>query len=242
MDEIRKGITEFYGNDVISSPNFSRIVSQRQFQRLKSLIDQGTSEDPQSVIVCGGETDATQKYIAPTVIDNCSHDSPLMSSEIFGPILPIIRINSIDQAIDFINDREKPLAIYLFSRSSAAIERVKLETTSGALLVNDTLLHAVVQDLPFGGVGESGIGAYHGQRSFEIFSHKKAYLRRSFYLSQIDRLRFPPYSNTHLKWLVAIFERPYSANLVTRTVREIIALIVFLSSFILNFLLKYFAK
>jgi len=216
VSEIKKGIVEFYGSDASVSPHYSRIVNLRHFQRLKAIINADSSNEddakkstrqPCDVIVCGGEMDEDNLYIAPTVIDHATVDSPSMKEEIFGPVLPIITVASLSEAIGIVQSRAKPLALYLFSRDSQAIARVKDETSSGAITVNDTIMHAGVSTLPFGGIGESGMGCYGGKSSFETFSHEKPVLERSFIGARFDSLRFPPYTESQRGWFKWIAER-----------------------------------
>jgi aldehyde dehydrogenase (NAD+) len=142
-------------------------------------------------IVFGGETDAESRYIAPTVIELASLDVPAMQSEIFGPILPVVTYQHISEAIAIVNQGSKPLALYLFSRDRNLQKRVLAETSSGSACINDTVLQFVVPTLPFGGVGSSGMGKYHGKASFDIFSHYKSVLYRSLAIE--INLRYPPY-------------------------------------------------
>lgn len=186
LEEIKSCITKFYGKDPASSPDYPRIINQSQFQRLSKLLD---GEE----VLVGGETDAQQRYIAPTVIDNVSLDSPLMEEEIFGPILPIIDYEHIDEALDIINSRPKPLALYLFSKDKDLQTKVLTSTSSGGVCLNDTFLHLAVNELPFGGVGNSGMGNYHGFASFNTFSHQKSVLRR-YFLFDLN-WRYAPYKD-----------------------------------------------
>jgi aldehyde dehydrogenase (NAD+) len=174
---------------------FQQIVNERQFRRLKSLLDERTGH-----VVAGGDTASTS--IQPTIVVDADRDSELMKGEIFGPILPVLAVRSLSDAIDFINAREKPLAAYIFSRSKATRERVFAEVPSGGATANHTLMHVLAPQLPFGGVGESGIGAYHGKWGFECFSHRKSTLVMR---SRPDlRMIYPPYSEREkklLRWL-----------------------------------------
>jgi aldehyde dehydrogenase (NAD+) len=138
----------------------------------------------------GGETDASDLYIAPTMIDEPPLDALIMQEEIFGPILPVIAYDDLDEAIELINSRPKPLALYFFSRDPGEQERVLRRTSSGGVCLNSTLLHESSATLPFGGVGESGLGAYHGKASFDTFTHYKSVLRQRLPLD--DAIR-PPY-------------------------------------------------
>jgi aldehyde dehydrogenase (NAD+) len=184
IEKIQKCITEFYGAQPANSPDYGRIIDRKQFDRLVALLADGK-------IVFGGETDAESRYIAPTVIELASLDVPAMQSEIFGPILPVVTYQDISEAIAIVNQGSKPLALYLFSRDRNLQKRVLAETSSGSACINDTVLQFVVPTLPFGGVGSSGMGKYHGKASFDIFSHYKSVLYRSLAIE--INLRYPPY-------------------------------------------------
>ncbi|WP_228899402.1 aldehyde dehydrogenase family protein [Streptomyces sp. DH1] len=160
-----------YGADPARSTEYARIVNERHFDRLTGLLDSGR-------VVVGGGSDRSRKYLAPTVLADVAPDAPVMREEIFGPILPIVTVPGLDEAIDFVNDRDKPLALYVFSESDGTRERFAAETSSGGLGHGLPLAHLTVSDLPFGGVGESGMGNYHGRYSIETFSHRKAVLKK----------------------------------------------------------------
>ncbi len=197
---IQKAIKEFYGEDPSKSIDFPRIINQRHFNRLKNYLGSGK-------IVTGGETNEADKYIAPTILDNVTADSLIMQEEIFGPILPILEYNTIEEAIQFINERPKPLALYVFSKNNAIVEQVLTQTSSGGSCVNDTVMHIANSQLRFGGVGDSGVGSYHGQFSFDTFSHRKSVFIKS---NLIDiPLKYPPYSGETkfklIKWLMEWF-------------------------------------
>ncbi|MGW2636949.1 aldehyde dehydrogenase family protein [Streptomyces sp. NPDC001348] len=164
-----RAVDALFGADPAASPEYGRIVNERHFDRLSALLDSGR-------VVVGGGSDRTGKYIAPTVLADVDPKSPVMQEEIFGPILPIVTVSDLDEAIGFINDRDKPLALYVFSESSVTRDRIAAETSSGGLGYGLPLAHLTVSDLPFGGVGESGMGNYHGRYSVETFSHRKAVL------------------------------------------------------------------
>merc|ERR1711916_131029 len=154
-----------------------------------------------------GETDKAKRFIAPTVLDNVDLKSPLMTDEIFGPLLPLIEYETMQDAVDFINAREKPLALYIFSNNSQSVKFVESRTSSGAFSVNDCLMHAAVAGLPFGGVGHSGMGAYHGKHTFNTFTHPKAVLKKALALEIANELRYPPYTDTKLSILMAVMGR-----------------------------------
>ncbi|MEG4035645.1 aldehyde dehydrogenase [Microcoleus sp. S36b_A4] len=184
MAAIKTAIHEFYGDDPQTSPDYSRIINQRQLDRLSGFIKDGE-------IVVGGEVKPEDRYIAPTVLDRVSWDSPVMQDEVFGPILPVLEYYDFGEAIAQINARPKPLALYLFSKNKEKQERVLRETSSGGVCLNDTVMQVGVKDLPFGGVGDSGIGSYHAKASFDTFSHYKSVLQKSFLLDL--KWRYAPY-------------------------------------------------
>ncbi|MBD1909702.1 MULTISPECIES: aldehyde dehydrogenase [unclassified Leptolyngbya] len=186
LEQLQTTLQQAYGEDPSQSADFGRIVSDRHFARVSSLLNSGT-------IVAGGITDASQRYIAPTILDNVAPDSPVMQDEIFGPILPVLEYDDLGEAIAFINQRPKPLALYVFSRQAAVQQRVIQQTSSGGVCINDTIMHIGVSELPFGGVGDSGMGRYHGKAGFDTFSHAKSILTKPFWLD-LD-WRYPPYAN-----------------------------------------------
>lgn len=164
-----QAVETLYGSEPAMSPEYGRIVDERHFDRLSGLLESGR-------VVTGGGSDRATKYIAPTVLADVDLKAPVMREEIFGPVLPIITVADLDEAIAFINDRDKPLALYAFTESDATRRRLAAETSSGGLGFGLPLAHLTVSDLPFGGVGESGMGNYHGRYSIETFSHRKAVL------------------------------------------------------------------
>lgn len=184
-------IKKSYGDDIQRSEHYPRIINQSHLHRLSSYLEEGN-------ILFGGKTDATDNFIEPTLLENVAEDSKVMTDEIFGPILPIIEYDNLNEAIKFINNRPKPLALYMFSKNDKKVQRVLDETSAGGVTINDTLLHIANPHLPFGGVGDSGIGAYHGQLSFDVFSHMKSVLRRTFLVD--DPVRYAPYK-LKINWL-----------------------------------------
>lgn len=191
LAKIAACVQELYGADPRQSEDYCRIISDRHFQRLSQLIDRDR-------VIMGGQIDSTQRYIAPTIMDNVTWDDPVMHDEIFGPILPVLTYTNLEGAIAQINARPKPLALYLFSQNPTTQEQILRKTSSGTVALNDTVMQVTVPGLPFGGVGDSGIGAYHGKTSFDIFSHHKSVLKRPFWLDL--KLRYPPYAGK-LKWV-----------------------------------------
>ncbi|NKQ54221.1 aldehyde dehydrogenase family protein [Amycolatopsis sp. K13G38] len=175
-----------------------RIVNSRQFDRLAGLLSATGGS-----VALGGGTDPAARAIEPTVVVDPAPDSALMSEEIFGPILPVLGVNSLDDALRFVNSRPKPLAVYLFSRSGRVREKVVSETSSGGVVVNHVAMHCLAPQLPFGGVGDSGMGAYHGRWGFETFSHRKAVLAKP---SRPDpKLVYPPYTPGKLRLMKRFF-------------------------------------
>ncbi|SEC34740.1 aldehyde dehydrogenase (NAD+) [Streptomyces sp. 2231.1] len=166
-----RAVESLYGTDPAASPEYGRIINERHFDRLSGLLGSGR-------VAVGGVSDRTAKYLAPTVLADVDADSPVMREEIFGPVLPIVTVAGLDEAIAFINDRDKPLALYVFTESDETRARIAAETSSGGLGYGLPLAHLTVSDLPFGGVGESGMGSYHGRYSIETFSHRKAVLSK----------------------------------------------------------------
>eukprot|EP00127_Corallochytrium_limacisporum_P006271 Clim_evm15s224 gene=Clim_evmTU15s224 len=195
--ELKNAITVFYTEDPGSSGDYGRIATNRHFERQVRMIE-GQKQD----VVLGGEYRATDRYVAPTVMAHVDPASEVMQDEIFGPILPMIDCESIDEAITFINDRDKPLALYIFSGNKVNIQQVLDYTSSGGAVVNDTLIHAAIKELPFGGVGPSGVGGgYHGDHSFNVFSHQKAVAARSEGGEWLTNTRYPPLINSTLDWV-----------------------------------------
>ena len=186
---LRDTLLKRYGKDPKASPDFGRIVNERHTERIAGLIAGGGYEE----IAYGGESDVSQKYIAPTVLTGVKPDAPVMQEEIFGPVLPIISFSDISEPIAAINAGHKPLALYVFSSDKDTVERVLSETSSGGAAVNDVLMQVMNGELPFGGVGESGMGAYHGEAGFQTFSHRKAVYYRPSFFKDPSLLR-PPYT------------------------------------------------
>ncbi|HPE17705.1 MAG TPA: aldehyde dehydrogenase [Tenuifilaceae bacterium] len=166
IKKIGESINTMFGEDIESSKFFPRIVNQQAFDRLEKLVQHGR-------IRFGGQMNRDKKFFAPTIIDKIEHDFPIMQEEIFGPILPVIEFEHIDQAVHYINSNDKPLAFYYFGKNKDAKEILR-RTTSGGGCINDTLMHITNHRLPFGGVGNSGIGKYHGEQSFHAFSNSRA--------------------------------------------------------------------
>lgn len=185
-EAFRAAVIELYGDDPATSPDYGRIVNGRQFERLAALLGAGST-------VVGGQTDAATRYVAPTVLADVPRDAPVMREEIFGPILPIVTVSGPDEAIRIINEGDKPLALYVFSENPRIRKRFTTETSSGAIGFGVPAAHLAVGGLPFGGVGDSGSGAYHGENSLRTFSHEKAVLSKSLKPDTL-KLIYPPYT------------------------------------------------
>ncbi|MEY9950783.1 aldehyde dehydrogenase family protein [Leifsonia sp. EB34] len=184
--ELGNAVRALYGDDPADSPDYGRIVNDRQFARLTGLLGSGTT-------AVGGQSEAASRYLAPTVLVDVPRDSAVMGEEIFGPVLPIVAVDGLDDAIAFIRAGDKPLALYVFSERREVRRRFLTQTSSGAVGFGVPAAHLAVGGLPFGGVGESGSGAYHGRRSLETFSHEKAVLSKALAPDTLQ-LIYPPYT------------------------------------------------
>jgi aldehyde dehydrogenase (NAD+) len=183
-------IRKFYGHEPKLSPDYGRVINQRNFDRLMGLLSSGKA-------VVGGQTDASERYIAPTVLVDVSPDSPIMQEEVFGPILPVLEIESVEAVIEWVNSRPRPLGLYVFADDLSVAERILDATESGDAAINDCTIHPLVPELPFGGVGNSGMGKYHGRWGFEAFTNARGVLYHS---AKIDPgVRYPPYAKHTLE-------------------------------------------
>lgn len=171
--KMKEALIATYGMDAQQAINYGRIVNAREFDRVAAILERDAAK-----IVYGGKTDSEDLYIEPTILDNVSWDSAAMEDELFGPILPVLEYRELDEAINMINRRPKPLALYLFTENKAVEEQVLSRISFGGGCVNDTIMHVTNSYLPFGGVGDSGMGAYHGKRSFDLFSHRKSIVNK----------------------------------------------------------------
>lgn len=187
---IKNEITRQFGESPKASPDFPRIVNEKAFDRLISYLKDGK-------ISCGGDGDRSLKYIAPTILENVDPESPLMQEEIFGPILPVLTYKTTDEVFGFINNREKPLAMYIFSTNKKEIQQLLTNTSAGGGCINDTIIHIANSNMPFGGVGNSGMGKYHGKLSFDTFSNHRSIVKSS---NLIDLpVKYAPYSNWKMR-------------------------------------------
>lgn len=184
VSSIKKYIREFFGESPEKNPEYSKIINKKHFERLCNLIEKNGKSDLVAV-------DIEERKIAPLIIENAEWNSPVMSEEIFGPIIPIIEFSDLDNIIEEINSRPKPLALYIFTKSKSAEEKVLSRVSFGGGCINDTIMHIANNNLQFGGVGNSGMGAYHGKKSFETFSHTKSVVKKGLWLDV--KLRYAPY-------------------------------------------------
>lgn len=186
VDKLGEAITSFYGSDPSATKDLGRIVNDAHHARLTELVRTGGG-----TVVCGGQGDPATRFFPPTIVVDPDLDTPLMQAEIFGPILPVLAVDSIEDAIGFVNDRPKPLALYVYTRSSEIADRVLGRTSSGGACVNHSVVHILPEDLPFGGVGPAGMGSYHGKAGFDVFSHHKSVVRKPTFPD--PKLLYPPY-------------------------------------------------
>lgn len=185
LDHLKKHITAMIGEDALKNKKYVRMVSRRHYDRVMGLIN------PDKVIF-GGKGDPETLHIQPTIMDNVTPDDAVMQEEIFGPVLPVIPYDTIDEAIDFISSREHPLALYLFSEDKAVQDRFLHAVPFGGGCINDTIIHLATSRMGFGGVGHSGMGSYHGRKSFDTFSHEKSIVNKSTWMDM--PVRYMPYS------------------------------------------------
>ena len=183
VSEFAKAIRELHGNDIKQSRHYVRLVNDKAFERVKGYINDGR-------VVYGGNSDATERFIEPTLLADVSPAAPVMNEEIFGPILPMIPFDNPDEVITFVREREKPLALYYFGNVKHAKEVIRL-TSAGGSCINDVIMHIANENMPFGGVGNSGMGHYHGKLSFEAFSHQRSIVTTPTWLDL--PFRYMPY-------------------------------------------------
>ena len=189
---LKKTLREFYGDDASKSADYGRIINARHFERLVNYLGDGK-------ILHGGEQDAKDLFLAPTILAEVPPEAPVMQEEIFGPILPVVEFDDLAAALAGLRGRPTPLALYVFTKNRATEARVLAATRSGGACVNDVVMHMAGTGLPFGGLGESGMGAYHGRAGFEAFSHRRAVMRRATWLDTPFRYPPPPLSLAGVK-------------------------------------------
>ncbi len=185
IEHLVQAVKDFYGDDPQHSPDFGRVINRKAAERLAGLLGSGT-------IAVGGQVDLDDRYVAPTVVVDPAWDSPIMQEEVFGPILPVLEIESVQAVIDWTNGNPHPLGLYIFAEDHDVVDQILDATESGDAVVNDCTLHPLVPELPFGGVGNSGMGKYHGRWGFEAFTNARGVLYHS---ARVDpAVRYPPYS------------------------------------------------
>uniref|UniRef100_A0A3Q7F895 Aldehyde dehydrogenase n=1 Tax=Solanum lycopersicum TaxID=4081 RepID=A0A3Q7F895_SOLLC len=204
IELLEKSIKTFYGENLKTLANLARIVNKHHFDRVHNLL-----KDPKvaASVVYGGSVDEENMAIEPTILLNPPLDADIMNEEIFGPLLPIITLKNIEESIPFINSRPKPLAIYAFTKNDSLKEKILQETSSGSLTFNDAMIQFLCDTLPFGGVGQSGYGRYHGKFTFDTFSHEKAVLHRSF-LVELES-RYPPWNDFKMEFVRLAYNYDY---------------------------------
>jgi acyl-CoA reductase-like NAD-dependent aldehyde dehydrogenase len=185
VERLVETVHEFYGDDPQQSPDYGRVVNRKAAERLAGLLDSGRA-------VIGGSADLDDRYIAPTVLVDVAWDSPIMKEEIFGPILPVLEVDSVQSVIDWVNSHPAPLGLYIFAEDDDVVDEILSRTSSGDAVVNDCSLHPLIPELPFGGVGNSGMGKYHGRWGFEAFTNARGVLYHSARLD--PGVRYPPFS------------------------------------------------
>ncbi len=196
ISEVVKQIKLQYGEEPLKNKNYGKIINEKHFTRLCSLIDKNK-------VVVGGETDESACRIAPTVMDNVTYDDAVMKEEIFGPIMPVITFDSFEKVIDELKEKDKPLALYLFSSDKKHIKRVTAELSYGGGCINDVVIHLATSGMGFGGVGESGMGSYHGKDGFDAFSHYKSIVDKKTWMDL--PMRYQPYKSKFYEKLLHIF-------------------------------------
>jgi aldehyde dehydrogenase (NAD+) len=194
---IKKEITKQFGEHPLDNLNYGKMVNQKHFDRVLGLIDQDK-------LVFGGESRKETLQISPTILDGVTETDAVMQEEIFGPLLPVLSVKNMDEAYAFVKNREKPLALYLFTSNKATEEKFLREVSYGGGCINDTIIHLATSGMGFGGVGNSGMGSYHGKKSFETFSHEKSIVKKYTWLDL--PMRYQPYTNLKEK-LVRMFVR-----------------------------------
>ena len=190
---LQKNMSQFFANGIDEAiKDYCSIANEHHFNRLKNALNDAVSNGAE--IACGGEISQSGLYFSPAVLTGVDYDNPIMHEEIFGPILPIVKVQNLEESISYINDNEKPLALYLFSNKSSVHNKVLKTTSSGGMVINDCVLHHMNPNLPFGGINNSGVGSYHGKFGFDACSHHKAVLKSSS-MSPF-KIMLPPYTKT----------------------------------------------
>lgn len=208
VSKAKEVLKEWYTENPQKSPDLCRIVTDKHVNRLEEYLKDGT-------IAVGGEVNKEDKWISPTILVDVNPESKVMTEEIFGPIMPIVNVSSAYEAINFINKREHPLCCYIFTTDSKTRNAITKEVPTGSICVNDCIVHFSIHDLPFGGIGNSGMGAYHGKASYDTFTHRKSCLIRNYnkIADVIGAKRYPPYSESNMKFLSNMLKERATPNL-----------------------------
>lgn len=196
INEVASQIKIQYGDNPLKNKDYGKIINQKHFERLCGLIDKNK-------VIIGGETDCGSNRIAPTVMDNVTENDAVMGEEIFGPIMPILTFDDFDKMVDNLKDKDKPLALYLFSSDKGQIKRITTELSYGGGCINDVVVHLSTSEMGFGGVGQSGMGSYHGKDGFDAFSHYKSIMDKKTWLDL--PMRYQPYKNKMYEKLLHLF-------------------------------------
>ena len=196
INEVASQIKIQYGDNPLKNKDYGRIINQKHFERLCGLIDKNK-------VIIGGETDCGSNRIAPTVMDNVTENDAVMGEEIFGPIMPILTFDDFDKMVDNLKGKDKPLALYLFSSDKGQIKRITTELSYGGGCINDVVVHLSTSEMGFGGVGQSGMGSYHGKDGFDAFSHYKSIMDKKTWLDL--PMRYQPYKNKMYEKLLHLF-------------------------------------
>lgn len=198
---------ELFGKDVKSAPEYGRVVNASHFKRLTGILDSQLAQNKKSKVVLGGKNmfDESSLFMPLTVVSGVElnlEENPMMTGELFGPLLPIITVLHHQEAIDYINSRDKPLSVYVMTRNKKLADNFLNQTTSGCAMVNDLIMNMAIHELPFGGVGSSGMGSYHGKSGFDTFSHMRSVMIRPSGMEFLNAVRYPPFSP--LQWKVIL--------------------------------------
>jgi aldehyde dehydrogenase (NAD+) len=192
VSALQKNMSQFFSGGIdASKKDYCSIANEHHFNRLKTSLEDAVSKGAE--IAYGGKTSEDDLYFSPAVLTGVNYDNPIMQEEIFGPILPIVKVKNLEESIDYVNKNEKPLALYLFSNKPSIHDKVLKNTSSGGMVINDCVLHHMNPNLPFGGINNSGVGSYHGKFGFDAFSHHKAVLKSSS-LSPF-KIMLPPFKH-----------------------------------------------
>ncbi|KAG0360076.1 Aldehyde dehydrogenase 3 member B1, partial [Gamsiella multidivaricata] len=223
----KKVLIEMFGTNPQNSPDYARVINNRHWHRLMKVLNENQSGE----VVIGGQSDEKDLYIAPTVVLNVDREDKLMEDEIFGPLLPVIRVADVDDAIEYINSKDDPLSLYIFSDNKKFSKKVIDHTRSGAVSVNECLLHVTEGHLPFGGIGSSGMGNYHGKKSFDAFTHERSAMIKTTnpVFEAALAVRYAPYTKNNLRLARVFLESVprFKRNFVWRHIKWIVIALIF---------------